>query len=73
MTKKVTDIKVGDIINVNTGYRPLDDEDCKVLEIKSGVGLFGEATISFFIESREGNHWFDCFPHNTVRMGINKP
>ena len=32
MTKKATDIKVGDILNVNTGYRPLDDEDFKVLD-----------------------------------------
>lgn len=69
MTKKATEIKVGDIINVNTGYRPLDDENCEVLEIKRGDGLFGEDVISFFIKSGEGNHWFDCFPNHTVTMG----
>jgi hypothetical protein len=69
VTKKATDIKVGDILNVNTGYRPLDDENCKVLQIKSGKGLFNDEIISFFIESREGNHWFDVSFSNTVTIG----
>ena len=54
-----TDIKVGDIINVNTGYRPLDDEDCKVLAIEEKSGLFGDKMLSFKIDSHHGKHWFD--------------
>lgn len=72
MTKNATEIKVGDIININTGYRPLDDENCKVLDIKSGVGLFGDPMINFYIESYHGNHWTDFSPDNTVTMGTKK-
>jgi hypothetical protein len=55
----VTDIKVGDIIDVNTGYRPLDDEDCEVLAIKETNGLFGDKSISFEIDSYHGKHWYE--------------
>ena len=55
-----TEIKVGDILSVNTGYRPLDDENCKVLDIKREVsGLFPVDTIKFFIDSYHGKHWYD--------------
>lgn len=55
----VTQIKVGDIISVNTGSRPFDDENCKVLEIKRTTGMFGDEQISFFIASYTGAHWYD--------------
>ena len=54
-----TEIKVGDILNVNTGYRPLDDENCKVLKVERKKSLFGDEQIGFFIESHHGNHWYD--------------
>lgn len=70
MTKRATDVKVGDVLNVNTGYFPLDDENCKVLKIKHGKGMFGEKMIDFFIESKgAGNHWFSVSPNNTVTIG----
>jgi hypothetical protein len=56
---KATDVKIGDVLNVNTGYRPLDDENCEVLKIENRLGLFGDKQISFFLKSYEGNHWFD--------------
>ena len=54
-----TDIKVGDIIVVNTGYCPLDDENCEVLAIEKKNGLFGDECISFLIDSYHGKQWFD--------------
>ena len=54
----ITQVKVGDILSVNTGYRPLDDEYCKVLKVKHSKGLFGDEQIEFFIESYHGNHWY---------------
>lgn len=69
----ITQIKVGDIINVNTGYRPLDDENCKVLKIKREIkGLFPQDTISFFIKSYHGDHWYDV-PVYGQRGGCNCP
>lgn len=56
----VTDVKVGDILSVNTGHRILDDEDCEVLEVKDTEGLFGDPQKSFWIKSVHGNHWYDC-------------
>lgn len=49
-------VNVGDILSVNTGYRPLDDEYCKILSIEERTGFFGDSCIIFFIESRYGNH-----------------
>lgn len=54
----ITQVKVGDIINVNTGYRPLDDENCEVLKIKRSTGSFGDEQIEFLIKSYHGNHWY---------------
>lgn len=56
-----TEIQIGDTLNINTGYRPLDDENCKVLDIKREVtGLFPVDTISFLIDSFDyGKHWYD--------------
>jgi hypothetical protein len=63
----VPDIKVGDIISVNTGYRPLDDEDCKVLKIEEGVSLFDDPERRFFIDSNNaGKHWYHCNLNHTV-------
>lgn len=54
----VTKIKVGDIINVNTGNHPLDEEDCEVLKIEMGKTLFGDDMIKFYIKSYHGDHWY---------------
>lgn len=65
MTKPITQIKIGDIINVNTGYRPLDDENCKVIDIIHTEGLFGDKQIEFLIDSRHGKHWYSNYIHMT--------
>ena len=65
---KATEVKIGDILNVNTGYHPLDDENCKVLEIKNRLGLFGDKQISFFLKSLEGNHWFDVSLESSLML-----
>ena len=60
MKKKVLEVEIGDIINVNTGYRPLDDEDCEVLDIRTKFGLFGDEAVEFLIDSYHGKHWYEC-------------
>lgn len=40
-TIKASELVVGDVVNINTGYRPLDDEDCKVLSLSPGTDVFG--------------------------------
>ena len=60
MTISVKQVRIGDVLSINTGYNPLDDENCRVLKIRDSKGLFGDEMISFFIESRYGNHWYDC-------------
>jgi hypothetical protein len=47
----VEDAVVGDVMSVNTGYRPLDDEDCEILSITPGTGLFSEEEFIFSIKS----------------------
>lgn len=69
-----TQIKVGDILNVNTGYRPLDDEDCEVLKISERMGLFGEAELVFHIKSYHGNHDYHVDPtKNVTKISVGKP
>lgn len=65
-TKKATEIKIGDTINVNTGYRPLDDENCKILDRRETTGLFNNPQIEFYIESSYGNHWYVVSPENIL-------
>lgn len=47
-------VKKGDVLNVNTGYRPLDDEDCEVLKVREIKGLFGDNQIEFQIQTGHG-------------------
>jgi hypothetical protein len=55
------------IPNYVAGYRPLDDEDCKVLKIEEGVSLFDDPERRFFIDSNNaGKHWYHCNLNHTV-------
>lgn len=59
----VKDIQKGDWINVNTGYRPLDDEWCLVLEVEHNKGLFGDAQAQFTVRLPGGETMHTCgFP-----------
>lgn len=60
-TKLAAEVVVGDVLDVNTGYRPLDDEACLVLAVEHGSGLFGDAEIRFLIQTYEDDHWW-CVP-----------
>lgn len=40
----VISIKPGDVVNINTGYRPLDDEDVPITKSYATKGLFGDDT-----------------------------
>lgn len=54
---KFSELQVGDFINVNTGYRIGDDEDCEILKITTEVGLFGDPQLIFLIASPSfGDH-----------------
>lgn len=68
MIKQAKEIVVGDVINVNTGYRPLDDENVKVLSITEGKDLFGNEILTFLIDSWEGTHDFDVDPDSNITM-----
>lgn len=64
------DIKVGDKISVNTGYRPLDDEDCTVLDIKEENGMFGDENFIFRIKTLYGEENFSV--PKIISYGNNK-
>ena len=64
--KKATEIKVGDVISVNTGYRLFDDEDCEVLRISEGETC-GKKHIALHIKSHDyGNHDYQVWPENVL-------
>lgn len=54
----IRQLKVGDIVNLDTGYRPFDSEDCEILEIEKGLDPFDEEVVRCLITSyRVGTHW----------------
>ena len=48
------DVQVGDTLNIDTGYRPLDSEDCLVTKIGTIKGLFGDEQLLFSVKTRDG-------------------
>ena len=57
------EVAIGDYLNVNTGYRPFDDENCLVLDIKEETGLFGDVQTAFKLKTPNGEKFHYSIPH----------
>jgi len=66
-TIKAPNLKIGDIVSINTGYRPLDDEWCKILAIKESQTIFDTPTLELEVLSESNEKFtYDIEPKYSI-------
>lgn len=66
----VTEIVPGDIVSMNTGYRPLDDEDVTITKSYATKSLFGDAMWMLEGQSYSGHNDLMCLLTDKVSKRV---
>jgi hypothetical protein len=66
----VTKIVPGDVVSMNTGYRPLDDEDVTITKSYATKSLFGDDMWMLEGSSYRGYSDLMCLPTDMVSKKI---